>query len=223
MMPLIHLIQDIKSRFSALANPVAAVSMRAYMRNQFEFLGIATPARRAVLAAFKKQAFTQKASLQLAKLLWQLPEREYRYAAIDLLAMHSKILDANAIEPLLTLARQDAWWDTVDNLSSVINRIIRRYPAAQSQMDAALVHDNFWTRRTAMIHQLGWRDQTDATRLFHYARTLAPESEFFIRKAIGWALRDYARWQPERVRHFVLGEQANLSALTVREAMKHLN
>jgi 3-methyladenine DNA glycosylase AlkD len=223
MMFLTHSIHDIQSRFSALANPVAAVSMCAYMRNQFEFLGIATPARRAALAALKKQAFSQDDLLQLARLLWQLPEREYRYAAIDLLAMHSKVLDASAIEPLLALARQDAWWDTVDNLSSVVNRIIRRDPAAQSQMDAALVHNNFWTRRTAMIHQLGWRDSTDEMRLFHYARILAPESEFFIRKAIGWALRDYARWHPDSVRHFVLSEQASLSALTLREAMKHLN
>ncbi len=216
-----ELIADIQSRFLVLANPHAAVPMRAYMCDQFPFLGIATPARRAALNDFKKHALSQVDLLILAQQLWQLSEREYRYAAIDLLAMHSKQLDASAIPALLALARTDAWWDTVDNLSSVINRIIRRYPTAQTQMDEALKHDNFWTRRTAMIHQLGWRDATDEARLFDYALTLASESEFFIRKAIGWALRDYARWQPEAVKGFVLSEQT-LSSLTVREAMKHL-
>jgi len=217
-----ELMADIQSRFAALTNPQAAVPMRAYMRNQFAFCGIATPARRAALADFKNRALSQQTLLTLAQQLWQLPEREYRYAAIDLLAMHSKQLDASAIPALLALARTDAWWDTVDNLSSVINRLIRRYPAAQAQMDEALKHDNFWTRRTAMIHQLGWRDTTDEARLFDYALSLALESEFFIRKAIGWALRDYARWQPEAVRAFVLAHQERLSPLTAREAMKHL-
>lgn len=215
-------VADIQSRFDALTNPVAAVSMCAYMRNQFPFLGIATPARRATLTDFKKPPLAQEALLTLAQQLWQLPEREYRYAAIDLLAMHHKQLDDSAIPVLLALARQEAWWDTVDNLSSVINRIVRRYPAAQAQMDGALKYDDFWTRRTAMIHQLGWRDATDEARLFNYALTLAPESEFFIRKAIGWALRDYARWQPEAVRAFVLAHQEALSPLTKREAMKRL-
>jgi len=217
-----ELMADIQTRFSTLGCPQAAVSMRAYMRNQFPFLGIATPARRAALTDFKKHPLAQESLLTLVQQLWQLPEREYRYAAIDLLAMHSKQLDDSAIPALLALARQDAWWDTVDNLSSVINRIIRCFPAAQAQMDEALKYDSFWTRRTAMIHQLGWRDATDEARLFDYALTLAPESEFFIRKAIGWALRDYARWQPEAVRSFVLLHREELSSLTVREAMKHL-
>lgn len=216
-----ELIADIQARFATLANPHAAVSMRAYMRDQFPFLGIATPARRAALKDFKKPSLSQADLLPLVQELWQLPEREYRYAAIDLLAMHSKQLDASAIPTLLALARTDAWWDTVDNLSSVINRIIRRYPQEQAQMDEALTHDNFWTRRTAMIHQLGWRDNTDEARLFGYARHLANEKEFFIRKAIGWALCDYARWQPEAVKRFVASEQG-LSSLSVREAMKHL-
>jgi 3-methyladenine DNA glycosylase AlkD len=216
-----ELITNIQARFAALANPNAAVSMRAYMRDQFPFLGIVTPSRRAALNDFKKRALSQVDVLTLAQQLWQLPEREYRYAAIDLLVMHSKRLDDSVIPALLDLARTDAWWDTVDNMSSVINRIIRRYPTAQVQMDAALMHDNFWTRRTAMIHQLGWRDNTDEARLFGYARHLANEEEFFIRKAIGWALRDYARWQPEAVKGFVLSEQS-LASLSVREAMKHL-
>jgi 3-methyladenine DNA glycosylase AlkD len=73
-----------------------------------------------------------------------------------------------------------------------------------------------------MTHQLGWRLQTDTTRLFSYALQLAAEEDFFIRKAIGWALRDYARWQPAQVRDFVSAHQMQLSSLSVREALKHL-
>ena len=89
-------------------------------------------------------------------------------------------------------------------------------------MDEALHAPSFWTRRIAMLHQLGWRLDTDTRRLFGYAATLAPEPEFFIRKAIGWALRDYARWDPQAVRGFVAEQRPQLSPLSVSEAMKHL-
>jgi 3-methyladenine DNA glycosylase AlkD len=89
-------------------------------------------------------------------------------------------------------------------------------------MDAALKHEDKWVRRIAMLHQLGWRGETDTTRLFEYALALAPETDFFIRKAIGWALRDYARHDPQVVSKFLALNRNSLSALTVREAAKHL-
>ena len=217
------MINDIRQRMLPVANAARAVSMSAYMRHQFPFLGIAAPQRRALLIDFKRRVFTQTTLLSLAQQLWQLPEREYCYVAIDLLSMHIKQLDDSAIPALLALSRQAAWWDTVDNLASVINRIIRVAPAGQVLMDTALEHDSFWTRRIAMIHQLGWRHHTDEARLFGYALQLANEKEFFIRKAIGWALRDYARWQPQSVSVFVHVNQSILSPLTVREALKRLH
>lgn len=89
-------------------------------------------------------------------------------------------------------------------------------------MDAALEHEFLWVRRIAMLHQLGWREHTDEARLFGYARSLASESDFFIRKAIGWALRDYARHAPEAVSGFLSASRDLISPLTVREASKHL-
>ncbi len=89
-------------------------------------------------------------------------------------------------------------------------------------MDAALRHECLWVRRIAMIHQLGWRLETDSARLFGYAETLAPEGGFFIRKAIGWALRDYARWNPQAVRDFVAAMGERLAPLSVREAMRRI-
>ena len=89
-------------------------------------------------------------------------------------------------------------------------------------MDAWLVHPHLWVRRVAMLHQLGWREQTDPERLLRYALALAPEKDFFIRKAIGWALRDHARTRPDAVRTFLLQHAERLSGLTRREAGKHL-
>lgn len=216
------MVDAIQAALGALANPDHAKPMQAYMRDQFAFLGIPTPQRRAAVKALFEVELSAEQALDLAQRLWQQPEREYRYVAIDLLAKQQRQLKPEHIPSLLALARQEPWWDTVDNLSSVINKIIRRFPEAQNQMDDALNHPCFWTRRTAMIHQLGWRTNTDESRLLAYALQLAPETEFFIRKAIGWALRDYARWQPEAVCQFVQTYSSSLSGLSQREALKRI-
>ena len=96
------------------------------------------------------------------------------------------------------------------------------FAAVNRRMDLAVEHGNPWVRRVAMLHQNGWRGKTDTGRLFAYALRLAPESDFFIRKAIGWALRDHAHHDPELVRAFLQAQHGRLSGLTVREAGKHL-
>jgi 3-methyladenine DNA glycosylase AlkD len=221
-----QLAAQIQHTLSALADPARAVAMRAYMRDQFPFLGIQTPARRAAIRPLLKMDFDQKRLLTAADQLWSLPGREYRYAAIDLLARHVARLDLSAVAPLLTLAQREPWWDTVDGLAGIVGDVLRAArrndPGAQAAMDAALRHDCLWLRRVAMIHQLGWRLETDTTRLFAYAETLAPEDGFFIRKAIGWALRDYARWQPQAVRDFVAAMGGRLSPLSAREATRRI-
>ena len=219
-----QLAAQIQHTLATLADPARAVPMRAYMRDRFPFLGIQTPTRRAALRPLLKGDFDQKRQLTAADPLWRLPEREYRYAAIDLLARHVGRLDLSAVAPLLALAQRDPWWDTVDGLAGIVGDVLRAArrndPGAQGAMDAALRHDCLWVRRIAMIYQLGWRLETDTSRLFGYAETLAPESDFFIRKAIGWALRDYARWNPQAVRNFVAAMGGRLSPLSAREATR---
>ena len=221
-----QLAAQIQHTLAALADPARAANMRAYLRNQFPFLGVPTPARRAALKPLLKVDFDQRRLLTAADQLWRLPEREYRYAAIDLLARHVGRLDLRAVAPLLALAQREAWWETVDGLAGIVGDVVhaarRRDPDAQVTMDAALRHDCLWVLRIAMIHQLGWRLETDSTRLFGYAETLAPESDFFIRKAIGWALRDYARWNPQTVRDFVAAMGGRLSPLSAREATRRI-
>jgi 3-methyladenine DNA glycosylase AlkD len=213
--------EDIITALAPLADPARAHAMRAYMRDQFPFLGIATPARRAALK-IPLRALTgasAAALLDRASALWALPEREYQYAAIDLLAMHWKSFSADDLPKLQALVLRKSWWDSVDGLAGVIGDVLR---FDHHGMDEALQHDNFWMRRIALLHQLGWRGKTDETRLFAYSVSLGHENEFFIQKAIGWALRDYARHAPDNVSRFIDENKSRLSKLSVREAAKHL-
>ena len=210
-----------------LADEAKAQGMKAYLLNQFEFLGLAAPVRRAAVKEIGKVKLQSSAELlATAELLWQKPEREYRYTAVDLLRQHSAQLNVNDLPALQALLLQDAWWETVDGLSAVIAEVmhaaVQQKPNAAATMDVWLKHPSHWVRRSAMLHQLGWRLDTDTTRLFGYATQLADEKEFFIRKAIGWALRDYARWNPQAVTEFLVAHRARLSSLTLREAAKHL-
>lgn len=205
-----------------LADAGRAPAMRAYMRDQFPFLGIATPARRDALKPLLREFKGAPASelLGAANALWELAEREYQYAAIDLLAVHWKQLAAADLPALQALVLRKSWWDSVDGLAGVIGDVLR---FEHRGMDQALQHDNFWLRRIALLHQLGWRGKTDEARLFRYSLELGHENEFFIQKAIGWALRDYARHAPDNVSHFINENRDRLSRLSVREAGKHIS
>jgi len=217
----------VQRAFTPLADASKAEPMKAYLLDQFEFLGLPAPVRRkAVKDIGKVQWQSADDLLAAAELLWQKPQREYRYTAVDLLRKHSALLNVNDLPALQALLLRDPWWETVDGLSAVIADVmhaaVQQKPNAAVAMDVWLKHPSHWVRRSAMLHQLGWRLDTDTTRLFGYATQLADEKEFFIRKAIGWALRDYARWNPQAVTDFLVQQRTTLSGLTVREAAKHL-
>ena len=220
-------VVGVQRAFTPLADASRAKQMKAYLLDQFEFLGLPAPVRRQAVKSMGNVQWQSAADvLAAAELLWQKPQREYRYTAVDLLRKHSARLTVNDLPALQALLLRDAWWETVDGLSAVIAEVmhaaVQQQPNAAEAMDAWLKHPSHWVRRSAMLHQLGWRLDTDTTRLFGYAQQLADEQEFFIRKAIGWALRDYARWTPIAVTKFLVQYRAHLSGLTLREAAKHL-
>nr|WP_315259365.1 DNA alkylation repair protein [uncultured Duganella sp.] len=214
-------LPQLTAALNSVADVQRAPAMRAYMRDQFDFLGIGTPARRTVgkplLRALK--GIGAEALLEHTRVLWRLPEREYQYVALDMLAMHWKELNSTHIPVLMELVQDKSWWDTVDALTGIIGDILRYQ---HDHMDTALRDNNMWVRRIALLHQLGWRDKTDQERLFNYCLTLGQEKEFFIQKAIGWALRDYARHAPEAIKTFTQKEKERLAPLSFREANKHL-
>jgi 3-methyladenine DNA glycosylase AlkD len=214
----------VRAALAPLANAERAVGARAYMRNKFEYLGISTPTRRAAVVPFIK-AFKPGDVAELRRAvdgLWKMREREYQYVAIGLLGRHHKILTLEDLPWLLDLAQRKSWWDSVDSLVKTVGAIVQRAGAkGKGAMDAAVRHENLWVRRIAMLHQLGLRGETDTKRLFRYAELLAAEKEFFIRKAIGWALRDYAWHDWRAVARFLELAHGRLSGLTVREASKN--
>jgi len=220
-------VKALERAFIPLADAAKAQAMKAYLLNQFEFLGLPAPVRRQAVRDLGKVVWPSSTELlQVAELLWQKPEREYRYTAVDLLRKHSALLCVNDLPALQALLLREPWWKTVDGLSAVIAEVLHAAAPhnanAAQVMDVWLKHPSHWVRRSAMLHQLGWRLDTDTVRLFGYALQLGDEKEFFIRKAIGWALRDYARWHPQAVTDFLVQHRHQLSGLTVREAAKHL-
>jgi 3-methyladenine DNA glycosylase AlkD len=221
-------VQGVQRAFTPLADASRAAQMKAYLLDQFEFLGLPAPVRRQAVKDMGNLQWQSAGDvLTAAELLWQMSPREYRYTAGDLLRKHSSGLSVNDLPTLQNLLLRDPWWETVDGLSAVIAEVVhaavQQQPHAAVVMDVWLKHANHWVRRSAMLHQLGWRLDTDTSRLFGYAQQLANEKEFFIRKAIGWALRDYARWNPQAVTDFLAQNRAHFSGLTVREAAKHLS
>ncbi len=208
------------------ADQLRAEKMAAYMRGHFVYLGIATPQRRLLTRPLEKSAtaaLTEAELLALAQTLWQQPAREYQYAACDLLERAEKRLTPAALPVLLALVTQKSWWDSVDTLAShSVGRLVGRFTQLVPQMDTLVEHDNLWLRRTAILYQLGWKTRTDVPRLLDACLRNADHPDFFIRKGIGWALREYAWTAPETIRAFLAQHGHRLSPLSVREASKHL-
>ena len=216
--------RDVMAALKPLKNAVRAAGARAYMRNRFVYIGISTPKRRAAVGALIRGFKPATAEeLRLAATgLWACAEREYQYVAADLLARYQAALSLDDLPWLLELAQKKSWWDTVDCLVKVVGKVVRRSGVKGVRaMERAVRHKDFWVRRIAMLHQLGWRDECDMERLFAFAELLATEKEFFIRKAIGWALRDYAWHDWRAVEKFFRTSEAPFSGLTVREAGKN--
>jgi 3-methyladenine DNA glycosylase AlkD len=216
-------VQRIQDALLSVADPVQAGPMEKYMKNHFTFLGIPRP----ILAQALKEVIRQKAEnqtwlLEGVGLLWELEEREFHYAALDLLCRNIKLLTPAALPTLERLIVQHSWWDTVDSLASnAYGPLVQTFPETLITLDTYSRHPNFWLRRVAILHQLRFRNHTDAQRLFAYCLESAEEPEFFLRKAIGWALREYAKTDFPAVLVFVTEHQSQLSSLSVREALKH--
>jgi 3-methyladenine DNA glycosylase AlkD len=176
---------------------------------------------REVLAGLPRPSADDLRDVALA--CWDLPEREYRYFALDWLSRYASLGTAEFLATARFLITTDPWWDTVDGLASkVVGTIVSTHPATVSTMDSWLADDDMWLIRTALLHQLTYKDRTDAERLFRYCLARAGHRDFFIRKAIGWALRQYAWTDPAEVRRFVASRGDALSPLSRREALKNI-
>ena len=218
------LLDRLARRYDAARDPERATHAAAYMRNQFPFLGIPLPTVRALgrTAAAGLPAPAEPDLRAVALACWQLTEREYQYFACDWLRVHLAVPGPGFLATVRTLITTKPWWDTVDPLATrVVGGLVHRHPDLVTEMDAWSADEDMWLVRTAILFQLHYGEATDTERLFAYCVQQAGHPDFFVRKAIGWALRHYARTDPAEVRAFVAMTPA-LSPLSQREATKHL-
>ncbi|MEV0979034.1 DNA alkylation repair protein [Streptomyces sp. NPDC049915] len=211
--------------YGAAADPERAGAMRAYMKDVAPFLGIATPERRGlsrtVLSGTARPGEADCAAIALR--CWALPEREYHYFAVDYLRRHVGRCSSAFLPVVRHLITTVPWWDTVDLLAAhVVGPLVAADPGLATAMDAWIADDDLWPARTALLHQLRFKEDTDTERLFGYCLRRSGHPDFFIRKAIGWALREYAKTDPDAVRAFLARERGRFAALTVREALKNI-
>ncbi len=199
--------------------------MKRYMRDQVEFLGIKAGPRRALFADFvRRNGLPKREELhRTADTLWNLPYREYQYTAVDILIRVTKQLDPDAWPLCEQLITSKSWWDTVDGLAaSVVGTLYKRYPKdGRKWIGSWRRSAHLWLRRTAILFQLKYGTDTDWTLLRQISNENARSDEFFIQKAIGWALRQYAQVDADAVLEFV--ESSDLSALSRREALKRIS
>jgi 3-methyladenine DNA glycosylase AlkD len=207
------------------ADATRAAGAAAYMKGIAPFLGLYTPDRRALSRTVVEGTPRPEEAdcTAIALRCWELPEREYHYFAVEYLRRHVGRCSSGFLPTVRRLVVTVPWWDTVDALAShVVGPLVSADPKLKSDMDAWIDDDNLWVARTALLHQLRYRDATDADRLFSYCLRRGDHPDFFIRKAIGWCLREYAKTDPQAVRDFVDGARDRLAPLSVREATKHL-
>lgn len=218
-------MERLTATYPTAADPVRAAQAQAYMKNIAPFLGLPAPQRRdlsrTVLAGTARPDEADCAAIAVR--CWALPEREYAYFAVDYLSRHVRCLSSGFLPVARHLVTTVSWWDTVDALAShVVGGLVAADPRLRTEMDAWIGDADLWVARTALLHQLRHKDATDAERLFAYCLRQCGHPDFFIRKAIGWCLREYAKTDAQAVRAFVERERGRLAPLSVREALKNL-
>ncbi|MEH7085980.1 DNA alkylation repair protein [Neobacillus drentensis] len=210
--------------FEANRNEANAGPMEKYMKDHFPFLGIKKPDR----SVLEKQFFQETGLLkepfnqEFIRDLWAKDEREYQYTGLVYMEKSLKKLEKMDLPFMEELIHTKSWWDTVDAISpKPVGEIAKRFPDVVAEtIDGWATHDYLWLRRAALLFQLKYKENTNEELLYQYIRLNAESKEFFIQKAIGWALREYSKTNPDSVKKFI--EATKLAPLSVREGSKYL-
>ena len=216
-------VEELLENLKAVAKPDDAVAMKAYMKNKFEFLGVKTPARWKLAKTFFKQQTDSVIDWNFLNEAWNNPYRELQYVALDYLEIRKKLLTPSDLQRLKKIAQTKSWWDTVDFLDRLVGSIITRFPETKEIILSWSCDEDIWLRRLAIDHQLLRKVETDTELLEKILINNLGQTEFFINKAIGWALRDYSKTNPNWVRDFIERHQAEMTALSIREGSKYLS
>lgn len=220
--------RDLRAALAAVADPGRAPAMQAYMKSAMPYLGVgAVPLRKACREVFAPLDFRSAATWRRAALaVWRGARyREERYGAIELTGVgrFDRFQDMAALRMYEEMIVTGAWWDLVDGIAGHrLGLLLRRFPREmRREMLAWSRSDDLWKRRSAILCQLTFKGDTDLGLLYAAIEPSLPSKEFFLRKAIGWALRQYAWTDPREVRRYVRAHERELSPLSRREALKH--
>jgi 3-methyladenine DNA glycosylase AlkD len=218
-------ILELEKVFKEHQNPTKAKAMEAYMKNKFSFFGIPMPERRDLQKTFVDffKTLPKEQQLEIVEALWSKSEREFHYAALDFVdTWKAKEYEINDIRLFENLICKQTWWDSVDTIASkFVGRFFTRFPQLiDVKMEDWRQQDNFWLHRTSLLFQLSYKEKTNFNLLISQIESYKRNKEFFIQKAIGWSLRQYARVNPDAVIKCV--EEQELVGLAKREALRKI-
>ena len=218
-MNLLEIIDCLEAR----ADNARALDMSKYMKNKFEFFGVGASVRNEIWKPYFKEAKkTKKIDWDFIEICFKHDKRECQYTAAYYLKYMKKFLVEDDIPKLKELVLTKSWWDTVDILDKVIGSIIYNNKNLNPIILEWSKDDNIWLRRVAIDHQLLRKEHTDIKLLEKILINNLNHKEFFVNKAIGWALRDYSKTNPQWVRNFIEVHKENMASLSIREASKYL-
>lgn len=221
-----ELSKFIQSEFKKAADAEKAPAMAAYMKTEMPFYGIQKPERAVVYREMKRRFRpTNRPEYEAGvRALWSNKHREDKYAAIEFARQHSEFIGVDSLKLYEDLVRDGAWWDLVDDIAqSLVGEALRKdRTKVKRVLEKWIKDDDMWIRRTAILAHNRHKDQTDEEQLFRHCLLCSHEKEFFIRKAIGWALRNYSYVSPKSVKMFVKSNKDVLSPLSIREGLKQL-
>lgn len=204
-------------------NEEQAQKMSKYMLNKFEYIGIKTPERRKIFKNFfKEYKNEEKIDWEFVNKCWENKYREFQYVAADYLKNMKDKLTIDDIPKFKQLILKKSWWDTIDNLDMTIGALALKDSNVNKILLEWSLDENIWLRRIAIDHQLLRKEKTDTELLEKILKNNLGQAEFFINKAIGWALRDYSKTNPEWVKNFIEKNKENMAKLSIKEASKYL-
>jgi 3-methyladenine DNA glycosylase AlkD len=220
-------VDDIRLRFQNVENQSQAVKMAAYMKNIAPFFGVSSEPRRAIYNDWKNSLPTDLSSdhrWNIVFELWEQEERELHYVAVDWInSWNVKSLQVEDVNQLRIILQSKSWWDIVDPLASnFLGKLLMNFPEVKNELiDNWSETNDFWLHRSTLIFQLKYKQKTDLDLLSQQINRFKSNKEFFIQKAIGWALRDISKWNPVWVKNEIESQQ--LIGLAKREASKYLS
>ena len=218
-MKLLDLITDLEEN----SNELLAESMSKYMQDKFRFLGVRGATRTEIYKKYFPDARkTKTIDWDFVENCWNKEEREFQYVVVYYLKAMQKFLKREDISRLKYLIVTKSWWDTIDLLAKVVGSLIIRIEGYDQIMLEWSKDSNIWLRRVAILYQLSLKDKVDKQVLDKILVNNLGDSEFFINKAVGWALRDYSKYNPEWVREFIKKNKENMANLSIREASKYI-